>query len=458
MPGRLEDLLGRARLHDHAGVHDVHALAHAGGAAGVVGDQDQRGVAVGDERAEEVEDLRLDRHVERRRRLVGDEQLRLAGQRHRDHRPLAHTARELMRVVGEARVRARDADLVEQLCGPGPRRLAVHAEVRLERLADLPADGQHRIQRGHRVLEDHRDLAAANAPQRPVPEPQQVTPPEERGAAGDVTGPRQDAEQRECGHALAAARLADDAERLARADLERDAVDGVDGAAVGAELDAQPLDLEEEVRRHQIRPRSLGSRASRRASPIRLKPRAEMTIAMPGMIASHGATWRYSFVLVSIAPHSGLAGSWSPSPRKLRAATSMIAVASASVPWTITGEMAFGRTWPYRIRTRRTPTDRAARTKSFSRCPRIEPRRSRAKIGIWVTPIAIITSTSPGPSAATIPIANSRPGIASMMSMQRMITVSTTPPKKPAREPRTSPTESPTDTATTPMMSESRAP
>ena len=54
---------------------------------------------LGDEGAQQVEDLRLDRDVERRRRLVGDQQLRLAGERHRDHRALAHAARELVRIV-----------------------------------------------------------------------------------------------------------------------------------------------------------------------------------------------------------------------------------------------------------------------------------------------------------------------------------------------------------------------
>ena len=106
----------------------------------------------------------------------------------------------------------------------------------------------------------------------------------------------------------------------------------------------------------------------------------------------------------------------------------MIAVASASVPCTITGEIAFGRMCEERIRRRGTPTDRAARTKSFSRCARIDPRRRRAKIGICVTPTAIMICTRPGPSAATIPIASSSPGIASMMSISRMITLSTAPP------------------------------
>ena len=66
----------------------------------------------------------------------------------------------------------------------------------------------------------------------------------------------------------------------------------------------------------------------------------------------------------------------------------MIAVAMASVPWTITGEIAFGRMCEKRITGRRTPTARAASTKSFSRCARIDPRMSRAKIGMFTTPTA----------------------------------------------------------------------
>ena len=56
--------------------------------------------------AQQVEDLRLDRHVERGRRLVGDQQLRLAGQRHGDHHALAHAAGELVRIVVDAALAA----------------------------------------------------------------------------------------------------------------------------------------------------------------------------------------------------------------------------------------------------------------------------------------------------------------------------------------------------------------
>ena len=51
------------------------------------------------EALEQLQDLRLGGDVERGRRLVGDQQLRLVGERHRDHRPLAHPAGELVRVV-----------------------------------------------------------------------------------------------------------------------------------------------------------------------------------------------------------------------------------------------------------------------------------------------------------------------------------------------------------------------
>ena len=73
----------------------------------------------------------------------------------------------------------------------------------------------------------------------------------------------------------------------------------------------------------------------------------------------------------------------------------MIAVASARVACTTTGEIAFGRMCEERIARRGTPIERAARTKSLSRCARIEPRISRVKIGICVTPTATMIWTSP---------------------------------------------------------------
>ena len=99
---------GDRRLLDlAAGVHHHDALGHLGHHAEVVGDEDDRGAGLALELAHELEDLGLDGDVERGRRLVGDEQLGMAGERHGDHHALAHAARELVRILPRAAARAR---------------------------------------------------------------------------------------------------------------------------------------------------------------------------------------------------------------------------------------------------------------------------------------------------------------------------------------------------------------
>ena len=72
---------------------------------------------------EQPQDLRLHHHVERGRRLVGDQQLRVAGERERDQHALALAARELVRVV--ARAPRREPDKLEQLPDLRARRPAL---------------------------------------------------------------------------------------------------------------------------------------------------------------------------------------------------------------------------------------------------------------------------------------------------------------------------------------------
>ena len=72
--------------------------------------------------AHQVEDLGLDRDVEGGRRLVGDEQLGLAGEGHRDHHALGHAARHLVREGLEAALRIGDADHLAAARAPAPAR------------------------------------------------------------------------------------------------------------------------------------------------------------------------------------------------------------------------------------------------------------------------------------------------------------------------------------------------
>ena len=121
-----------------AGIHDDDPPRRLGDDAEIVGDQDHRGAELALQLDDQFEDLRLDGDVERRGRLVGDQHLGIAGERHGDHGALAHAARELVRIFLGALGRLGDAHQVEHLdgalaalpCGPcrgagsAPRRSA----------------------------------------------------------------------------------------------------------------------------------------------------------------------------------------------------------------------------------------------------------------------------------------------------------------------------------------------
>src|SRR4029078_10578781 len=188
------------------------------------------------------------------------------------------------------------------------RGLSIQVEVLLDRLPELRPDREHRVEARHRVLEDHRDLLAADAAPGALREADELTAVELDAPRGDPGRPRQDPHRRERSNALAATGLADEAERLARTHVEGDSVDRVHEPPARPEAHPQVFDGEKRRIAH-VRPRSFGSSVSRKASPIKLNPITAITIAMPGKIARNGAVCRYRTVFVSIVPHSGVAGS-----------------------------------------------------------------------------------------------------------------------------------------------------
>ena len=153
---------GGAGLDDLAGVHDRDVVADVGDHAEVVADDDHRQAGVADQSAQQAEDLGLHRDVEGGRGLVGDQQLRLTGQRQRDADPLCHTAGQLVRVALQHPLGVDDADLAEQLGGDPLGLAAADLAEPADRLGELGGDGEHRVERDHRLLGDHRDLPAAD--------------------------------------------------------------------------------------------------------------------------------------------------------------------------------------------------------------------------------------------------------------------------------------------------------
>ena len=118
--GPQDHVFHAARLDDLAGVHDGRLLHRLGDHGQVVGDEQQGGARLVLEGLDELQDLGLDGHVERRGGLVGHHELGVAREGHGDHDALTHAARHLVRVLLGAALRAGDADQAEHLDGADP--------------------------------------------------------------------------------------------------------------------------------------------------------------------------------------------------------------------------------------------------------------------------------------------------------------------------------------------------
>jgi hypothetical protein len=211
-----------------------------------VRDEDHRGAELPLKLAHELQDLRLDGDVEGGRRLVGDQDLRPAGERHADHHALAHAAREFVRVLPQPARRIGDPHRVEHVARE-PQRLAVAgALVDADGLAHLRADRHDRVEGGHRLLEDHRDVAAADPAHRGFGQRHEVAAVEQDAPAGEPEARlRQEPHDGERGDRLAGSRFARDAQGLAGAERERDAFEDRARPLGRARLDPQVLDRQD---------------------------------------------------------------------------------------------------------------------------------------------------------------------------------------------------------------------
>ena len=182
----------------------------------IVGDEEVRETEALLQVREQVDHLRLDRDVERRHRLVADDEPRLDRESPGDADPLALTAGELVRIA--PRVSRRESDLLQHLRHP---RLPVPfgKAVQRERLGERLSDRHSRIERGERILEN--DL------QRPPVLPHFVF--RQRGQFDSVephlAERRFEKPQHEPpGGRLPAAGFADQGQRVAGREIEIDAV------------------------------------------------------------------------------------------------------------------------------------------------------------------------------------------------------------------------------------------
>ena len=236
--------------------------------------------------SQQLDDLCLYRDVERRRRLIGDQQLRLIRHGHGDHRPLPHAARQFVRILQRSPLWVWNGDKLQHVDSPsGGGASRYRRIVNADRLGDLGADGEDRIEGRHRILEDHADAGAAHPGKLLLRSPGQLhTAKADRSP--DLHARRQQAHDGKHRHALAAAGLADQAKRLARTRFQIHAPDRLKSATRRSEGHFKVANLEQRcigIPHHWVR----GSRKSRRPSPRKLNPSATERIAMPGPNAIH---------------------------------------------------------------------------------------------------------------------------------------------------------------------------
>ena len=241
-----EDASRRSLLGEARRVHHVHAVGVARDDAEVVRDHDHRDVELARQLLHEMQDLRLDGDVEGGGRLVGDDELGIAREPDGDHHALAHAARELVRVLSEPPRGIGDADHLQELDGARPRLVLAHPLVDEKRLHDLQPDGQHRVERGHRLLEDHRDVAAAQRAHLVLGEREEIASFEQDAPVRDASGRLgEEAHDRERRYRFAAAGFADQRDHLARIDLPAHALHGADDAARRDEMHVQVFDRQQ---------------------------------------------------------------------------------------------------------------------------------------------------------------------------------------------------------------------
>jgi hypothetical protein len=299
----------RALLDDAACVHDRHAARQRSHDGQVVAHVEGRDPVHAAEVADSVEDVRLRRDVEPGRGLVEDDHAGPAREGHRQADPLLLPARELVRIAGEETIVPREQHLVEHLPEPLPPFLRGGAEpVRRERLLELGADADRRVQSRGRILRDVGNGPSPQSAQYGGGLLQDLPPLDENPPAGDPgAAPRVPHESEPYGR-LAGARLAHEAEHLAPCDLEGDLVDDVD--ALLHHLDSEVVDLDDGggVLAHSARPRSIPMEARENPSPTRLVPIVRSPMAITGITTPQGWISRPRRFSLIMSPQSAAGG------------------------------------------------------------------------------------------------------------------------------------------------------
>ncbi len=207
-------------------VHHGNIVGHLGDHNDVVGDQQHAHVASVSQFPQQVEDLCQGRGVDRGVGFVGDQNLWIAGQRHGNHSTLLHAAGEFVRKLTFAALGIRNAAAAKQCSRAFMRGAPGQSTMQDQRFGNLVANTPDGVQRTHRILDDHGNVATGELAHFAFWHGTEVAfAKPDAGSAGELQRQIEQPKDSACGHAFATARFTDQAEYAAVMRVERDVRD-----------------------------------------------------------------------------------------------------------------------------------------------------------------------------------------------------------------------------------------
>ncbi len=158
-----EHLVHTPLLYHFALLHHRHAVGKMLHHVKVVGNEQHCHTELCLQLIEQLQDLLLDGNIERRCWFISDQQLRSACQRHGDHHALALPAGKLMRIGIKTFLGLGDSDSGKQGNDARSRLISIQSLMQHQRFDKLLTHTVDRIECGHRLLKNHRDITSANS-------------------------------------------------------------------------------------------------------------------------------------------------------------------------------------------------------------------------------------------------------------------------------------------------------
>jgi hypothetical protein len=161
-----EQQFHRSFFNDTSCIHHRNPIGHLGNHAEIMGDEQNSHGEFALKAADQVENLCLHRDIKGCGWFVSNQQLRPAGQRHCDHDALTHASREFVGEGARSGCRIGNADQAQHVHCAGPCCSTGDFFVCADCFSDLVTHPHYRIERSHRLLEDHRQGATPHAAHR----------------------------------------------------------------------------------------------------------------------------------------------------------------------------------------------------------------------------------------------------------------------------------------------------